>query len=185
MRAAPCLRRSLAVLILSLICVFTLSGCSDSATAENPDIPVGAGETLDAALTTMFTWRPAFEAGPAPAFERARKYLTPYATGQLRAVEGQVPPDWAAWAEAGALVTPTFTVEKLTGTNDAFEQHSRSVTVTQRVKDVKGRVLAQYTFTLYPVVVSFANGEWHVSEITGVEKAGGGLCPRNPDGTCS
>lgn len=184
MLASQCLRRPVAAIFLFLTCAMALTGCSADATTQKSGTPEGAQEVLDAALKTMFSWRPAFDASPGAALQRATIYVTPEVVPQLTDLQDEMPKDWALWRDKRATVTPTFSFASVPGSDDGYTERTRWVTVTQTVTDIEGRFVGDYRFTLRPVVVSFANGEWRISEIAGIDEAGGGICPRDPDGAC-
>jgi len=184
MRAFHCLQRPIAAAILFLTCALALTGCSTDATAEKSGMPEGAQKVLDSALETMFSWRPAFDASPGAALQRATIYVTPEVVPQLIDLQDEMPKDWALWKEKRATVTPSFYFSGVPGADDNYTQHKRWVTVTQTVRDINGQFLGDFRFTLRPVVVSFTNGEWLISEISGIDEAGGGICPRDPDNEC-
>jgi hypothetical protein len=141
-------------------------------------------ETLKTAIDTLFTWRPAFDTSAAAAFQRARPYVTPEVLPVLIDLEDEPPAQWDEWAKQGAFLTPTFTIAPAPGTTDTYTEYTRWVTVTQHVRNADGQNLGEITFDLRPVTLTFSNGAWRISKIEGLDKAGGGICPRNPDGTC-
>lgn len=184
MRTASRLRQIAISLILFLTCGFTLTACFGEAAATKSELPVGVDQTLKTAIDTLFTWRPAFDKSAAAAFQRARPYVTPEVLPVLMDLENERPTQWDTWAKQGAFLTPTFTIQPAPGTTDTYTQYTRWVSVTQHIRNANGENLGDITFDLQPVVLTFADGAWRISKIVGLEKAGGGICPRNLDGTC-
>ncbi len=184
MQAAPRLRRPIAAVLVVLACALSAAGCSANATADEPDLPKGAEETLDKALTTMFSWRPAFDASPGPALQRARPFGTPDVARYLADLQDEMPENWAEWADQGVILTPSFHLEPVPGSEDTYTEYVRWARVTQTAVSRDGTTVGRYQFMLRPVVVSFIDGAWRISKITGVDDAGGGICPRTADNEC-
>ena len=183
MKLSVDIRRCLTYLLILLAGLFGTVACSP-AQANHRDLPKGAESAIENALSTIYTWRPVFDLSIADALQRARDDFDPQVWPQLIDLEDEAPADWDQWKREHATITPKMDIEPVPGTQDGYTEYVRWVTVTQRVTRPDGSLIKDYTFTLKPVTVRFEYGRWVVSAIGNLDQAGGGICPRNPDGSC-
>lgn len=147
----------------------SISTPSPEATPPTADTSASGGETVARqSLITIFSWRPATDAGPADAYLRAKpNFSAALATAATDATApaGRGPGlQWDQWRAANATITATVTLGCSGCPPDQPEQIARVATITQTVTTPGHPNTIEPSITVWITVIREA-GIWRLDRI--------------------
>lgn len=131
----------------------------------NPADPI---DVLDAALTTIFSYKPGKDSSQMDAAERAKPLLgqagVDVGFAALAPITGS---QWDAWTARHLTVSATPTIPTRGDNPDNDRTVSRIATVTQRVTDSVGKPAGRppQPLTVFVTAAKDATGAWHLDRI--------------------